>query len=65
MARSKTPPPNTTDEERAKSKDFGALRGLVPFIKPYTALLVAAVFCADLDGGDQFGVAAGGAPRGG
>ena len=44
MARSKTPPPNTTDEERAKSKDFGALRGLVPFIKPYTALLVAAVF---------------------
>ena len=44
MARSKTPPPNTTDEERAKSKDFGALRGLVPFIKPYMALLVAAVF---------------------
>ncbi|WP_438959468.1 ABC transporter transmembrane domain-containing protein [Nereida sp.] len=44
MARSKTTPPITTDEERAKSKDFGALRGLVPFIKPYTALLVAAVF---------------------
>ncbi len=44
MARSKTTPPITTDEERAKSKDFGALRGLVPFIKPYMALLVAAVF---------------------
>jgi ATP-binding cassette subfamily B protein len=44
MARFKTSPPNTTDEDRAKSKDFGALRGLVPFIKPYTALLAAAVF---------------------
>ena len=44
MARSKTTPLNTTDEERAKSKDFGALRGLVPFIKPYMTLLVAAVF---------------------
>ena len=44
MARSKTTPPITTDEERAKSKDFGALRGLVPFIKPYMALLMAAVF---------------------
>jgi ATP-binding cassette subfamily B protein len=44
MARSKISPPNTTDEDRAKSKDFGALRGLVPFIKPYMALLVAAVF---------------------
>ena len=44
MSRSKTTPLNTTDEERAKSKDFGALRGLVPFIKPYMALLVAAVF---------------------
>ena len=43
MARSKTTPSITTDEERAKSKDFGALRGLVPFIKPYMALLVAAV----------------------
>ena len=44
MARSKTTPLNSTDEERAKSKDFGALRGLVPFIKPYMTLLVAAVF---------------------
>ncbi|MCF6443983.1 ABC transporter transmembrane domain-containing protein [Nereida sp. MMG025] len=35
-------PPITSDEERAKSKDFSALRGLVPFLWPYKSLMFAA-----------------------
>ncbi|QBF31097.1 ABC transporter transmembrane domain-containing protein [Thalassococcus sp. S3] len=45
MARQSTPPPaapNAT-EEREKSKDFGALKALWPFMLPYRGLIAAAI----------------------
>lgn len=41
MARTPTPAP--TQEEREKSKQLGALRALVPFVRPYRGLMIAAV----------------------
>lgn len=35
-------PPPSSDAERAKSRDFGALRKLLPFIAPYKALALSA-----------------------
>ncbi|SHG45358.1 ABC transporter transmembrane domain-containing protein [Cognatishimia maritima] len=40
MAR--TPTPAKTDEDRAKSKNVGALRQLAPFLRPYKSLAVMA-----------------------
>ncbi len=37
--------PNTTSEEREKSKRIGALRGLAPFLAPYRGMVFLA-FCA-------------------
>ena len=42
MADSPTPPPSAT-EERARSRRIGALGALVPFLRPYRLLLVAAL----------------------
>ncbi|PKP85412.1 MAG: ABC transporter, partial [Alphaproteobacteria bacterium HGW-Alphaproteobacteria-2] len=36
-------PPATATEERARSRRVGTLRALVPFVRPYSALLVAAL----------------------
>jgi ATP-binding cassette, subfamily B, bacterial len=41
MARTPTPAP--AQEEREKSKQLGALRALVPFVRPYRGLMIAAV----------------------
>jgi len=35
--------PQTTEEDRAKSKKVGSLRSLVPFIKPYRLMLIASL----------------------
>jgi len=35
--------PQSSTEERAKSRRIGSLRALVPFLRPYTAMLAAAV----------------------
>ncbi|MEM8632047.1 MAG: ABC transporter transmembrane domain-containing protein [Pseudomonadota bacterium] len=37
-------PPKNAEAERAPSKRIGALRGLLPFLKPYTLLLAGASF---------------------
>tara|TARA_R110002020_G_scaffold400596_10_gene610919 strand:- start:21041 stop:22843 length:1803 start_codon:yes stop_codon:yes gene_type:complete len=42
MADSPTPPPSAT-EERARSRRIGALGALVPFLRPYRLLLIAAL----------------------
>ncbi len=36
-------PPNAGEQEREKSKKIGALRALVPFLKPYWKLMAAAI----------------------
>ena len=41
MARTPTPAP--AQEEREKSREIGALRALVPFLRPYRALMAAAL----------------------
>jgi len=41
----------TSDEERAKSKKVGSLRGLAPFLGPYRALLFAALGALTLTAG--------------
>ncbi|KIN71565.1 ABC transporter transmembrane domain-containing protein [Sulfitobacter guttiformis] len=42
MADASTPPPSAT-EERATSRQIGALRALVPFLRPYRILMAAAL----------------------
>jgi ATP-binding cassette subfamily B protein len=42
MADSPTPPPTAT-EERARSREIGALRALLPFLRPYRLLMAAAI----------------------
>jgi len=49
MARN--PTPNKADEERAKSKNVGALRELAPFLRPYRMLAVLAGFALVLTAG--------------
>ncbi|MGB7241559.1 MAG: ABC transporter transmembrane domain-containing protein [Sulfitobacter sp.] len=46
MARPTTPVPTTpgTSDQREKSKQIGALRALLPFVKPYRGLAVLAAF---------------------
>jgi ATP-binding cassette, subfamily B, bacterial len=39
---------NVTTEERAASKKIGALRGLAPFLAPYRALVITALFALTL-----------------
>ncbi|MEP3674589.1 ABC transporter transmembrane domain-containing protein [Sulfitobacter sp.] len=43
MADHPTAPPSAT-EERARSRRIGALRALLPFLRPYRGLMVAALF---------------------
>jgi ATP-binding cassette subfamily B protein len=42
MADTPTPPPSAT-EERAHSREIGALRALLPFLRPYRLLMIAAL----------------------
>jgi ATP-binding cassette subfamily B protein len=42
MADSSTPPPTAT-EERARSRQIGALRALLPFLRPYRGLMAGAL----------------------
>jgi len=42
MADTPTPPPSAT-EERARSREIGALRALLPFLRPYRVLMAGAL----------------------